>query len=350
MLRAVLRLIQSDLSKVTLFFVLTILASAVISPWIYNVGMLLAEVGQSRTLNPILDWLAVRCRNTPFAYYYDFTLFVTALILIGPFIIWCGFKNSSYRPLSNPWRIRLTQTALSHHNGQALRRNPNTALHLSIGIVTAGSLVTISILLIRLNGWLSFHQAIDNSQILVQVITSATIIAFASEWLFRGMLMGIFLRAMHPALAMVFVSLAYAILCSLLPGSKDVISEPDKADAGFRMVKLMLDNLMTLETFVFGFMLFFCFGLILAYARYRTSSLWLSVSLHLGFLLPYQILSQMTAPGPQSGQMPKFLKGPDGLPGLLPFYLLIISAVLVHIILQLVETKNASGTRTSSHA
>ncbi|MGB2403673.1 MAG: hypothetical protein ACPIA7_09725, partial [Akkermansiaceae bacterium] len=240
-----LRLIQSDLSKVTLFFILTILVSAAISPWIYNVGMLLAEVGQSRTLNPILDWLAARCTNTPFAHYYDFTLLIIALILAGPFIMWCSFKNNSYRSLSNPWRIKLAQTALSHHNGQALRPNPDTALHLCLGILIAGSLVTISILLIRMNGWLSFHQAIDNREALLRVITSATIIAFASEWLFRGVLMGIFLRAMHPALAMVFVSLTYAILCSLLPGSKEVISEPSTADAGFRMVKVMLENLMT---------------------------------------------------------------------------------------------------------
>ena len=349
MLFAVLRLIQSDLTKVTLFFILTILASAIISPWIYNAGMLLAEVGQSRTLNPILDWLASRCRDTPFAYYYDFTLLVIALGIAGPFIMWCNLTNSNYRPASKPWRIKLIQTSISYRKGQPLSRNPNATLHLFIGLVIASSLFVISILLIQANGWLSFHQA-SNFDVLLKTIASAIIIALVSDWLFRGMLMGIFLRAMHPALAMVFVSLAYAIICSLLPNGEEVLTQPDKADAGFRLVTIMFENLMTLETFVFGFMLFFCFGLILAYARYRTASLWLSFGLHIGFLLPYKTLSQITSPGPHHSEIPKLLKAPDGLLGLLPFYLLIISALLLHIIFQLLESKKTAAIQTSSHA
>ena len=337
-----LRLIQSDLTKVTLFFILTILVSAVISPWIYNAGMLLAEVGQSRTLNPILDWLANRCVGAPFASYYDHTLLVSAFALAGPFIMWCHLSNQGAKQLPSPWRIKLTQSTNSIQNGQVLYRNSNARLHLGIGILITGSLVAISVVLIQMNGWLAFHQPADYWITMLKGLGSAVVIALVSECIFRGVLMGVFLRAMHPALAMVFISLSYAIICSLLPTGNETLANPDKADAGFRMITIMVDNLMTLEKFVFSFMLLFCFGLVLSYARYRTASLWLPIGLHLGFIFSLNTMLQITVPGPQSSQMPKILTGDDGLSGLLPFFLLIISALLVHIIVQILESKKAS--------
>ena len=343
-----IRLLQSDLTKVTLFFILTILASAVISPWLYNAGMLLAEVGQSRDLNPILDWAANRCSGRAFATYYDHTLLISALALAGPFIMWCNLSEQSSRQPANPWRVKLAKSRSSSQCGQALYRDPKATLHFGIGLLIAVSLVTIPIVMIHMSGWLSFRHSVDYPNIIVKGLVSATIIAVICEWLFRGMLMGIFLRAMHPALAMVFISLLYAVICSLMPGGSEILTDPDKADAGFRMASMMIAELMTLEKFVFSFMLIFCFGLVLAYARYRTASLWLPIGLHLGFVFPYNMLSQITTLGPKSSQIPKILKGPDGSSGMLPFYLLIISALLVHIILQMLESKKTSANDTSS--
>ena len=148
-MRAVLRLIQSDLTKVTLYFALTILASAVVSPWIYNAGMLLAEVGQSRALNPMLDWLANRCMGTPFAFYYYHTLVITALTLAGPFIMWCKLSTQGEKQPVKPWRVRLRKPTDSNQKGQALHRNVNASLHIGVGILITCSLMAISIFLIQ---------------------------------------------------------------------------------------------------------------------------------------------------------------------------------------------------------
>ena len=338
----VLRLIQSDLTKVTLYFTLTILASAVISPWIYNAGMLLAEVGQSRALNPMLDWLANRCMGTPFASYYYNTVVITALALAGPFIMWCKLSTQREKQPVKPWRVRLRKPTDSSQNGQALHRNVNALLHMGVGILITCSLMAISIVLIQLNGWLSFHQSTEYGNIILKGLASAAIIALISECFFRGVLMGIFLRAMHPALAMIFISLSYAVICSLMPTGSEELANPDKADAGFRMVACMTQKLMSLETFIFSFMLLFCFGLVLSYARYRTASLWLPIGLHIGFVFSMSTLLQVTIPGPRSTQIPKLLTSADGSLGLLPFYLLIISAILIHIILQIMDSKETA--------
>ena len=343
-MHAVLRLIQSDFSKVILFCTLTIIASAIASPWIYNVGMLLAEVGKSRALNPLLDWLANRCADATFASFYNYTLLGCAIILAGPFIMWCKLSNQSSLQPSKPWRIRLPTSANTRQNGQALCRNPKAKLHLVIGFLITGSLVSVSIYLLEMIAWFSFIQPADYWGAIRSGLLSAIVITVVSEWLFRGILMGIFIRAMRPAMAMVFISLFYAIIYSLLPTGNEIIANPDKADAGFRMIITIAENLLTPEKFTFSFMLLFSLGLVLAYARYRTASLWLPIGLHFGFIFPCQALQQLTESGTQHSPLSRLLIGTDGRSGLLPFCLLLLSALLVHIFIQLSESKRISET------
>ena len=343
-MHAVLRLIHSDFSKVILFCTLTIIASAIASPWIYNVGMLLAEVGKSRALNPLLDWLANRCADATFASFYNYTLLGCAIILAGPFIMWCKLSNQSSLQPSKPWRIRLPTSANTRQNGQALCRNPKAKLHLVIGFLITGSLVSISIYLLEMIAWFSFIQPADYWGAIRSGLLSAIVITLVSEWLFRGILMGIFIRTMRPAMAMVFISLFYAIIYSLLPTGNEIIANPDKADAGFRMIITIAENLLTPEKFTFSFMLLFSLGLVLAYARYRTASLWLPIGLHYGFIFPYQALQQLTESGTQHSPLSRLLIGADGRSGLLPFCLLLLSALLVHVFIQLSESKRISET------
>ena len=343
-MHAVLRLIQSDFSKVILFFTLTIIASAIASPWVYNAGMLLAEVGQSRELNPLLDWLANRCADATFAAFYNYTLLGCAIILAGPFIMWFSLSNKSSLQPSKPWRIRLPTSANTRQNGQALCRNPKAKLHLAIGFLITGSLVSISICLLEMIAWFSFAQSPDYWSAICNGVASAIVITLVSEWIFRGILMGVFLRAMRPAMAMVFISLFYAIIYSLLPNGNEMVANPDKADAGFRMIITIAKNLLTPEKFTFSFMLLFSLGLVLAYARYRTASLWLPIGLHFGFIFPYQTLQQLTESGTQHSPLSRLLTGSDGRSGLLPFCLLLLSALLVHIFIQVSESKRRSET------
>lgn len=258
--------------------------------------------------------------------------------------MWCKLSNQSSLQPSKPWRIRLPTSANTRQNGQALCRNPKAKLHLVIGFLITGSLVSISIYLLEMIAWFSFIQPADYWGAIRSGLLSAIVITLVSEWLFRGILMGIFIRAMRPAMAMVFISLFYAIIYSLLPTGNEIIANPDKADAGFRMIITIAENLLTPEKFTFSFMLLFSLGLVLAYARYRTASLWLPIGLHFGFIFPYQALQQLTESGTQHSPLSRLLIGADGRSGLLPFCLLLLSALLVHVFIQLSESKRISET------
>lgn len=336
------RLFQSDLAKVILFFILTVVTSAVIAPWLYNAGMLLAEVGNSRSLNPMLDWLAERCRGASFAAFYNCALLGCSLILGGPFIMWCTLLHHHSRPYQHPWRLRIPKPASRTQAGQVLGRNPQAKVQFVAGFLITASLTTLSMWWLKTIGWLSFEPPADYMFIIGYAMVSAIIIAVVHELLFRGMLMGMCLRAMPPVVAVISISLAYAIVLSMLPSDSMTMTKPDQADAGFRMLAKIIKHFFTPEKFAFGFITAFTFGLVLAYARYRTASLWLPVGLHFGMAFILRGLQPIITSEKQRPPMAKLLIGTDGMSGILPLCLMLAAALLVHISIQVLYSKRES--------
>lgn len=337
------RLFQSDLAKVILFFILTVVTSAIIAPWLYNAGMLLAEVGESRSLNPVLDWLAERCKSASFPSFYNSALLGCALILGGPFIMWCKLLHPNFPPYHHPWRLRIPNPANSIQAGQALGRNPQAKVQFVIGFLITASLTTLSMWWLKAIGWLSFEPPADYSLVIGYAMVSAMIIAVVHELLFRGMLMGMCLRALNPVMAIICISLAYATVLSILPSDNIQLTKPEQADAGFRMLAKIIKHLFTPEKFTFGFITAFTFGLVLAYARYRTASLWFPVGLHFGMAFILRGLQPIITAEKQRPPMAKLLIGTDGMSGILPLCLMLSAALLVHISIQALSSKHESG-------
>ena len=336
---SVKRFFQSDITKTLLFFILTITAAAITSPWLYNVGMFLAEVGEVRHLNRGLNWLATKAADNGFPAYYKMTLVICAMLLAGPFIMWMNLANKSSQPIPGPWRIKLPRRSLVHDSGQPLCHNPTAKLHLATGFLLTGGLLTLAVWLLLTLGWFSLDHPVEWAQAMRAALVSAAVLALVKEWLFRGMMLGIFLRSMRPAPAIVAVSLLYALIHLLLPNDTVHIANPDKADAGFRLLGLMCMQIMNLREFVFSLLSLTAVGLILGYARYRTASLWLPVGLHAGWVFSHQSLQQITMFDPDNPPLSGLLIGTDGISGLLPLFLLITTGLLVHVFARISNLK-----------
>ncbi len=333
------RLIQSDLTKVILFFILTIVAAAAISPWLYNAGMLLAEVGNSRSLNPLLDWLAGRCQGVTFNSFYLCSMLACGLILAGPFVMWCQLRHPGSGPIYQPWRMQLPRSSITGNDGQPLCRNRLAELDLGVGFLITGGLMAISFLFLRKIGWFSLDPEADYGMAIGYAMVTAIVTAIISESLFRGVIMGICLRAMGPAAAIVYSSLLYAAVLSMVPPPDLILTNPEMADAGFRMLKATLQQLLTTQKLTFGFVTLFSFALVMAYARYRTASLWLPIGLHFGMIFSQHFLEQTTATNTQLPSISKLLIGADALSGLLPLCILIVTTFLVHVFIQISRSK-----------
>ena len=152
------------------------------------------------------------------------------------------------------------------------------------------------------------------------------------------------MRSMRPAPAIIIVSLIYGWIHFAIPPNTLEITDPSKADAGFRMMKLVVQNLFNLQSFAFSFVSLVTMGLILAYARYRSSSLWLPIGLHAGWLFSLRSLQQITEFNPEHPPLSALLIGPDGISGILPLCLLITIGLLVHVFVQISDAQAQSET------
>ncbi|MCP5535322.1 MAG: CPBP family intramembrane metalloprotease [Akkermansiaceae bacterium] len=333
------RLIQSDLTKILIFFILTLISAAVVSPWLYNMGKFVAEVGESRNLNVVMNWLAQKCAHAEFPRYFNRALVICALVLAGPFIMWMRLGKDTRQPRPSPWRIKLPKHCTAHDPGQALTRNPHAFLHLVTGFLLTGSLLTLMVWLLLMTGWFSLQHPIDWWLVTRESLGSAVFSAIIEEWIFRGIILGIFLRAMRPAPAIVIVSLFYASIHFLLPPVGVKVINPGDADAGFRMVALVARRFLSPQDFSLGFISLLVVGLILAYARYRTASLWLPIGLHIGWGYVHRIFQIITELSGDHLASAEVIIGADRKSGLLPLSLLIATGLLVHVFVQISEEK-----------
>lgn len=329
------RLLQSDITKTLIFFILTTACAAAITPWLYNAGMMLVEVEATHRTSPVITWLAQKCAHAELPRYFNRAMLLCALLLIGPFIMWMRLGQTGKQPRQSPWRLRLPEHSIAHDHGQPLTRNPRAWLHLTTGFLLAGSLLTLMVWLLLLTGWFSLTHPLDWIEATRESLASAAFAGLVEEWIFRGILLGIFLRSLRPAVAIVSVSLLFAALHFLLPPDGVKVMNPDSLDSGFRMISLIIQRFMHPQTFALSFITLFAMGLILAYARYRTASLWLPIGLHTGWVFVHRIFQHMAElSGKHLAHMEVFI-GADRKSGLLPLCLLIATGLLVHVFVQI---------------
>lgn len=229
-----------------------------------------------------------------------------------------------------PWTIWLPRCGLQEI-GQPLARNPRKVFHWSTGFLLAGSLMALMNWLFLLTGWLKFDHPVEWLPAMARALVAAVVIAIIFEWLFRGILLGILLRSLRPALAIICVSLAYGCLHLLVPQDGTPLSNPGDPDAGFRFMKNMVINLASFSASSLGFFCLVFSGLILAYTRYRTASLSLSLGLQTGWLFVFILSHQMIVSVNSSLPNLDVIIGTDRRSGLIPLCILISTGLLIHV-------------------
>lgn len=341
-LLVVKRLLQSDLTKIFLFIILTVIGAALISPLLYNIGKFVAEVAESRQLNTAINWLAQKCADAEFPQYFNQALLLCTILLAGPFIAWMRLGKDTRQPRRGPWQIKLPTHSVAHDSGQPLYRNPHATLHLITGFLLAGSLLTLMVWLLLQTGWFKLIHPVEWFNTTRNALGAAVISSFIEEFIFRGIILGIFLRALKPGAAIVIVSIFYASIHFLLPPNGVEVINPGSIDAGFRMIGLVAQRFMNPEEFILSFITLLVAGLILAYARYRTASLWLPIGLHAGWVFVIQIFHNIAELSGEHLATAEVLIGPDRISGLLPLSLLFATGLLVHVFIQVSSEKRQS--------
>jgi membrane protease YdiL (CAAX protease family) len=258
-------------------------------------------------LAPPLFWSAPHL--SPFFARFDFeNFFHRALLICAVVFLW---------PL-------LRALGLHSFRDLQLDRNRHAVRDVVGGILLASlPLVICSLLLIGTRNFVL--KTVMPWSSLIGVLGAAIAVPLIEELFFRGLLLGILLRGLRPILATLITSAFFAVIHFLkAPARRD---EVVTWFSGFRSTAdsfaQFADPIMVLALFATLFLI----GWILADARLRTRSLFLSIGLHSGWILVAGVVGKLTR---HSTTMLPWL-GTNLLTGLLPLALGLITWALMAV-------------------
>ena len=335
---------QSDVLKIFAYVAATLVLGAILAPWLYQAGKGLAEVFEGKEGNGPVHFIARAAGRADFPKFFDRALMLSALVLLFPLGAWLrlGRGPGSFR--DTPWSLRLPDSAIIREGGQPLQRNPDGWWHFSTGFLVAAGLLLLS-------GWLmlqagcfvwkdalvstrgianKFPMAIDWAAAVKKVLPGALLVALIEEILFRGVLLGIFLRAMRPAPAIALLSFLFAFVHFLEPPRGATVPDPEAANAGLIFLGKIFHRFADPLSMVSRFSILAMVGVVLAYARYRTASLWLPIGLHVGWVFGMGMFKAATWPVMGLPEQIRWLIGMSLLEGLLPLSVVAVTGALVH--------------------
>ncbi len=217
-------------------------------------------------LAPPIYWMLQQTLEYPFNRYLSRTIQVTALVLLGPLLLWLGIRSPREFGLErNPRAARDAMAGLS--------------LALAPGALLAGACLLFDVYRIKED---------LAPLLLLRIVVTAGCVAVVEEFLFRGVLLGLAARSFGRWPAALGVSVVFAGVHFLRPG-KGADSSVEWW-GGLAQIVRVFDAALPPSLWIAGFLSLLTAGLILAFATLRTRSLWLSIGLHAGWIFCQQAL------------------------------------------------------------
>jgi hypothetical protein len=268
------RFLHSEVGAALLWVLGAILLAAVITPWLYQGGKWLAATAELRELPSLLESVAGSCGRAEIDRFYDRALLMSALLLL-PFL-----------------RRRIKHLRHETHTGPDRRkRYPWRSIMAQILIgcgIAGGMLWAMGLWLEAIGAYTTKPSPPPFGKILSKVLIPAIAAPLLEEWLFRGILLGLWLRFAKPITACIGTSLVFAFVHFLEPAKDAVIADPTHPLAGFQLVGKILAHFSDPLFFSTEFAVLFGVGWILAWARVRTGALWFSIGLHAGWVAAFK--------------------------------------------------------------
>jgi len=293
------------LLRLAAYFLGLLLLACVLSPPLYWTGTALAE-------NGVLPFL----KGFPFHRYFSRSIQISALVMLWPAFRWIGIRRLDELGIErNPLRWRDLFT------GMGIALVP--VLGLAAGYLSCE--------IYRMKTGFSPGG-------IFRILTTAPAVAVLEEFLFRGVLLGLCLRAMKPAAA-AGVSAAVFAVVHFMRVAKPEVPVPVDWLSGFGQLPQVFSSAPAWPILGWGIFSLLLAGLILAFATLRTRSLFLAIGIHAGWILgqqglqwaakfrikPADALLPWVGPNVVSGAVPT---------GLVPVCTLLITAALAALYLR----------------
>jgi membrane protease YdiL (CAAX protease family) len=298
--------------------------AALIVPWLYQGGKGLAELAEAQAAGGLVGWLGHACGRASFGRYFNRSLLLAAMVLL-PVL----FRRLRRARRAGPG---LPPPALP--GAESWRRG--LLLWVTGWFAAAGVVWGLGLILTQVGTFSVSAVQPGLKLLLTKVALPALSVSVVEEWLFRGLFLGLWLRVSRPMTACVGTSLVFAFVHFLTPPPGYVVENPAFPLAGYEWLGGILLHFTDPRFIAADFLTLFGVGLVLAGARLRTGSLWLSMGLHCGWVVAFKVLNLThlkTAEGPVNGM----LIGDSLRTGLLPLVALGLTAVICHLLLEAIQ-------------
>lgn len=306
----------------------SILCAAVISPWVYQGGKALAAAAASQDLGAFLEWLGAACGRSKFGRFFSRSLSFSALVLLP--VLFRRIRNMRKEDVA----ATIGKTAVDWKCGVA---------QLVTGCLIAGGILWALVMALHATGAYVTNPHLPKlGKFLAAVLVPAIAAPLVEETLFRGVLLGLWMKSARPLSACLASSLLFAFLHFLDPPSGFAITDPGAPTAGFQLLGSILFHFADPRFFVTDFATLFALGMVLAWARVRTGALWFSIGLHAGLVLAFKSCNLLYADVPAHPLRPWGV-GENVRSGLLPMLTLGLTALICHFVLESFERRRAAG-------
>ena len=159
------------------------------------------------------------------------------------------------------------------------------------------------------------------------VLVAASIVPVLEELLFRGFILGVLLRSFSRLGALLLTSGLFSIVHFLKAPDQSTPNDAVRWFSGFDSIAHSFGQFADPTLLAAGFLTLFAIGCILADARLQTSSLWLPIGLHAGWIFANGTFSK--AAHRETLALPWL--GKDLLVGIVPLILALASWVLMRL-------------------
>jgi membrane protease YdiL (CAAX protease family) len=306
---------KSDAGALVMYFIGVVVLAAILMPWMYELGMWLARLAEAGEVSGVLKSIgksaAGAAEKGKIGRFFTRSMTLAALLLMP--VLLCRLRRGS------------------KEGGLGLAGLPTSSrklLHLGFGVTLSGGILWLSALGLAAAGAFAVKEGFEPIGLLTRALLPAVGAAIGEEWLFRGLVLGAWLRVQSTWRAIIGTSVLFAVLhfMSPLPGQK--VADPGAALAGFELLGKIFLRFAEPRFFVAELLTLFILGVLLAWARVRTKSLWLPIGLHAGIVFAFKSFN-MSHARLVDGPVSSWWVGMDLRAGVVPLASLLVMALIL---------------------
>jgi len=325
-----MRFLKSEAGAIILWLAVSLFAAALLTPYLYDAGKDLAESAETKDYPEAIESIASSAGRAKIDRFFSRSLLISALALLPLLIrrvkrLPRDPQADFYSLRKSPWSKRLA------HLGGGL-------------VIGAASLGALALVLEISGAAVPRDTELSAGKFFSKAFMPAIGAGVIEELLFRGLLLGLWLRACSVRTAWIGSSVMFSFVHFLSPPNGMTIVDPRAWHAGFEILGSTLGHFTNPAFFVTEFATLTLLGLILGWCRLRTFSLWLPIGLHAGLVFALKTFSMARTLDPASPLHPWFI-GNDLKSGLLPLAALAVCFACCKIFLRIsppAETETSS--------